>query len=83
MPALDNFAHIGGFAVGILGGLMFCSSIHPTKRHRLIVWVFRVIAAGLLVGFCEFYGGLAQAFPRSDVETHTSRRARDKLLLER
>ncbi|PWN92918.1 rhomboid-domain-containing protein [Acaromyces ingoldii] len=63
LPALDNFAHIGGFAVGILGGLMFCSSIHPTKRHRLIVWVFRVIAAGLLVGF---FVGLATNFYSSD-----------------
>lgn len=53
LPGLDNFAHIGGFAVGTLGGLLFCPSIHETKRHRIITWVLRIISAGLLVGFCE------------------------------
>ncbi|UZJ55332.1 hypothetical protein CBS101457_004652 [Exobasidium rhododendri] len=51
LPGLDNFAHIGGFAVGMLGGLIFCPSIHETKRHRIITWIIRVVAAGLLVGF--------------------------------
>lgn len=52
LPGLDNFAHIGGFAVGILGGAMLGPSIHETRRHRVVTWVVRVIATALLVGFC-------------------------------
>jgi membrane associated rhomboid family serine protease len=55
IPGLDNFAHIGGFAVGTLGGLLFCPAIHATKKHRIITWILRVISAGLLVGFCESF----------------------------
>lgn len=62
LPGLDNFAHIGGFCVGILGGLIFAPSLHPTRRHRIITWVLRVIAFGLLVGY---FAGLATNFYNS------------------
>lgn len=52
LPGLDNFAHIGGFAVGLLGAMILGPSIHETQRHRVVTWVLRVIAAALLVGFC-------------------------------
>lgn len=55
LPGLDNFAHIGGFAVGILGGLIFGPSIHHTQKHRIITWVFRVVAVALFIGFCMYF----------------------------
>ncbi|PWN18537.1 rhomboid-domain-containing protein, partial [Microstroma glucosiphilum] len=51
LPGLDNFAHIGGMAVGLLGGLLVCPSIHTTKRHRVLTWVFRLIGLALLVAY--------------------------------
>ncbi|PWN54311.1 rhomboid-domain-containing protein [Violaceomyces palustris] len=51
LPGLDNFSHIGGFCVGLLGGLIFAPAIHPTKKHRIICWILRVVALALLVGF--------------------------------
>ncbi|CEH17674.1 Rhomboid family proteins [Ceraceosorus bombacis] len=51
LPGLDNWAHIGGFVVGTLGGMAVCPSIHLTKKHRIIIWVCRVIGLGLLIGF--------------------------------
>ena len=70
LPGLDNFAHIGGFAVGLLGGALFCPSIHETRKHRIITWVLRIVAAGLLIGFCECRWesrgtGISHAFPCS------------------
>lgn len=62
LPGLDNFAHIGGFCVGLLGGLVFAPSIHPTKTHRIVTWVLRVVALGLAVGF---FAGLASNFYNS------------------
>ncbi|EST07605.1 Peptidase S54, rhomboid domain protein [Kalmanozyma brasiliensis GHG001] len=62
LPGLDNFAHIGGFCVGLLGGLVFAPAIHATKRHRVITWVLRIVALGLAVGF---FAGLASNFYNS------------------
>lgn len=62
LPGLDNFAHIGGFCVGLLGGLIFAPSIHPSSKHRVVTWVLRVVALGLAVGF---FAGLASNFYNS------------------
>ncbi|KAK0553655.1 hypothetical protein OC845_001127 [Tilletia horrida] len=51
LPGLDNFSHIGGFVCGILGGFAFGPSIHPSKKHRIGVWVVRLISGGLMLGF--------------------------------
>ncbi|CBQ71853.1 conserved hypothetical protein [Sporisorium reilianum SRZ2] len=59
LPGLDNFAHIGGFCVGLLGGLVFAPSIHPTTQHRIVTWVLRLVAMGSAVGF---FAGLASNF---------------------
>lgn len=48
LPYMDNFAHIGGFATGILGGMVVCSSIHPTRSHRAAIWVCRLVGFVLL-----------------------------------
>jgi len=66
LPGLDNFSHIGGFAIGILGGLIFAPAIHPTKKHKIVVWVLRIIACGLTIGFMV---GLAVNFYQSDDPT--------------
>ena len=51
LPGLDNFSHIGGFCVGILGGMVFAPSIHSTKTHMFINWLCRLIGMGLLIAF--------------------------------
>ncbi|KAL9934270.1 hypothetical protein V8E36_006726 [Tilletia maclaganii] len=63
LPGLDNFSHIGGFIVGILGGLALGPSIHPSTSHRISVWVVRLVAFGLMLGF---FIGLAANFYKSD-----------------
>lgn len=66
LPGLDNFAHIGGLAVGILGGLLFAPAIHTTRTHRITVWVLRVAALAALVGF---FVALTTNFYNSDEPT--------------
>ncbi|WWC73184.1 uncharacterized protein I206_107150 [Kwoniella pini CBS 10737] len=61
--AVDGLAHLGGWAVGILLGIILYPSISETKRHKYILWVSRVIALILTIlafvltikNFCEFY----------------------------
>ncbi|CAO1634750.1 unnamed protein product [Sympodiomycopsis kandeliae] len=66
LPGLDNFAHLGGLAIGILGGLLFAPSIHTTKQHRIVTWVLRLAALGLLIGF---FVALTTNFYNSDDPT--------------
>jgi len=49
IPYVDNFAHLGGFLMGLLVGTTFYPVIHETKRHRLIVWFFRLAALPLTI----------------------------------
>ncbi|KAI5479790.1 hypothetical protein MNV49_002602 [Pseudohyphozyma bogoriensis] len=49
VPGVDNFAHIGGFLIGLLMAIVLFPMIHQTKRHRIICIVLRVIAAPLVV----------------------------------
>lgn len=42
-------AHIGGFLMGLLVGVTFYPVISETKRHKLIVWLFRLAAIPLAV----------------------------------
>lgn len=51
LPGIDNFSHIGGFCIGILGGLFFAPSIHATRSHMIGTWVLRLIGLGLLVAY--------------------------------
>ncbi|KAF8641128.1 hypothetical protein AX17_000770 [Amanita inopinata Kibby_2008] len=49
IPYVDNFAHIGGFTMGLLIGTIFYPVISATKRHRLVIWAFRVAAIPLAI----------------------------------
>ncbi|CAO1615195.1 unnamed protein product [Jaminaea pallidilutea] len=66
LPGLDNFAHIGGLAVGLLGGMIVCPSIHATSRHRFVIWVLRLLAAVALAGY---FAALTLNFYRSEDPT--------------
>ncbi|KAJ7596950.1 hypothetical protein C8J56DRAFT_918762 [Mycena floridula] len=44
IPLVDNFAHLGGFLLGLLVGTTLYPVISVTKRHRYIVWGFRLAA---------------------------------------
>ncbi|KAF5384958.1 hypothetical protein D9615_001441 [Tricholomella constricta] len=49
IPFVDNFAHLGGFLMGLLVGTTFYPVISVTKRHKLIMWCFRIVAIPLAV----------------------------------
>ncbi|WWC97876.1 hypothetical protein V866_004763 [Kwoniella sp. B9012] len=47
--AVDGLAHLGGWAMGILLGIILYPSISETKRHKYAIWVARVIAFVLVI----------------------------------
>ncbi|KAF9044628.1 rhomboid-domain-containing protein [Hymenopellis radicata] len=49
IPYVDNFAHIGGFLMGLLVGTVFYPVISETKRHKMITWGFRIVAIPLAI----------------------------------
>lgn len=49
IPYVDNFAHLGGFLMGLLVGTVFYPIISVTKLHRTITWIFRLSAIPLAV----------------------------------
>jgi len=49
IPYVDNFAHIGGFLMGLFVGTIFYPVISPSKRHKLIMWLFRLAAIPVAV----------------------------------
>jgi len=49
IPFVDNFAHLGGFLMGLLVGTTFYPVISVSKRHRLIMWTFRLIALPITI----------------------------------
>ncbi|KAH7910887.1 hypothetical protein BJ138DRAFT_1007807 [Hygrophoropsis aurantiaca] len=49
IPYVDNFAHLGGLCMGLLVGTTLYPVISPTKRHKLIMWGFRLAAIPLAV----------------------------------
>lgn len=56
-------AHIGGFLVGLLTGIILYPIISPTRRHQIIVWVCRLVAIALIV---VLYVVLIRNFYKSD-----------------
>ena len=51
LPGIDNFSHIGGFCVGILGGMVFAPSIHATRNHMIGIWILQIAGISLLVAY--------------------------------
>lgn len=49
IPYVDNFAHLGGLCMGLLVGTTFYPVISPTRRHKTIMWAFRLAAIPLAV----------------------------------
>ncbi|KAI0257471.1 hypothetical protein BJV78DRAFT_1366572 [Lactifluus subvellereus] len=49
IPYVDNFAHIGGFVMGLLVGTTLYPVISRSRRHKLIMWGFRLAAIPLAV----------------------------------
>ncbi|RXW20632.1 hypothetical protein EST38_g5218 [Candolleomyces aberdarensis] len=49
IPYVDNFAHIGGFLMGLLVGTVFYPVISESKRHKTIMWIFRLAAIPLAI----------------------------------
>jgi len=49
IPYIDNFAHLGGFLMGLLVATFFYPIISPTVRPRLIMWGFRLVALPLAI----------------------------------
>ncbi|KAH7928549.1 rhomboid-domain-containing protein [Leucogyrophana mollusca] len=49
IPYVDNFAHLGGLCMGLLVGTTLYPVISPTKRHKLIMWGFRLAAIPLAI----------------------------------
>lgn len=49
IPFVDNFAHLGGFLMGLLVGTILYPVISVTGRHRLIMWSFRLAAIPVVV----------------------------------
>jgi len=65
LPMIDNFAHIGGFIMGIMSGIVFLPSVQSVKtsttfRRRLIevsVTLFFILAL-FLAGYILLYQDL-------------------------
>eukprot|EP00301_Raphidiophrys_heterophryoidea_P025641 c8653_g1_i1.p1 GENE.c8653_g1_i1~~c8653_g1_i1.p1 ORF type:complete len:443 (-),score=94.17 c8653_g1_i1:408-1700(-) len=60
LPWIDNWAHVGGFIVGVAGGIAFMPYIHFGKwdeRRKLLMKVvaMAVLAVGSLSGLVVFY----------------------------
>ncbi|KAF8328875.1 uncharacterized protein EI90DRAFT_2997656 [Cantharellus anzutake] len=49
IPGVDNFAHLGGFLMGLLCAMIFYPVVSTTKRHRIIMWIVRIATIPLVV----------------------------------
>ncbi|KAL4069679.1 hypothetical protein V8B97DRAFT_1968649 [Scleroderma yunnanense] len=49
VPCIDNLSHLGGLCMGLLVGTTLYPVISPTKRHKTIMWTFRLAAIPLAV----------------------------------
>ncbi|ORY26257.1 hypothetical protein BCR39DRAFT_470533 [Naematelia encephala] len=47
--AVDGFAHLGGWAMGLLCGIILYPSISETKTHRFAIWFARLVALVLII----------------------------------
>ena len=66
LPFVDNYAHIGGFLAGILGGLVFLPTINFTEASRRRKMVLRVVASVALLGVLAY--GFYAFWMRMEIE---------------
>ncbi|GAA5867703.1 hypothetical protein JCM3774_003383 [Rhodotorula dairenensis] len=69
VPGIDNFAHLGGFAMGLLVSLLLFPIIHPTRTHKLVFAGLRMLVLPLII---VFYVVLVRNFYTSDPATACS-----------
>jgi len=49
IPGVDNFAHLGGFFMGLLVSATLYPVVSPSRRHKAIVWGIRLAAIPVAV----------------------------------
>jgi uncharacterized membrane protein len=49
VPFIDNFAHLGGLAMGLLSGMLLYPVVSRTKRHMTVVWFLRIAALPVII----------------------------------
>ncbi|GAA5990644.1 hypothetical protein JCM10908_003168 [Rhodotorula pacifica] len=69
VPGIDNFAHLGGFAMGLLVSLLLFPIIHPSRAHKLTFAGLRIVVLPLII---VFYVVLVRNFYTSDPATACS-----------
>ena len=45
----ETLAHLGGFLMGLLVGTIFYPVISESKRHKAIMWCFRIVALPIVI----------------------------------
>ena len=68
-PGIDNFSHLGGFAMGLLVSLLLFPIIHPSRTHKLVFVGLRILVLPLII---VFYVVLVRNFYTSDPATACS-----------
>ncbi|GAA6059626.1 hypothetical protein JCM10212_004129 [Sporobolomyces blumeae] len=50
VPGIDNFAHLGGFAMGLVSSLLLFPIVHsPSRAHRYAFYALRLVALPLAI----------------------------------
>ncbi|GAA5871020.1 hypothetical protein JCM16303_001667 [Sporobolomyces ruberrimus] len=50
VPGIDNFAHLGGFAMGLVVSLLLFPVVHsPSRTHKYIFYGLRILALPLVI----------------------------------
>ncbi|BGO88928.1 hypothetical protein NBRC10512_005682 [Rhodotorula toruloides] len=49
VPGVDNFAHLGGFLMGLLTSILLFPIVHPSRTHKYVFIGLRLLALPLVV----------------------------------
>ncbi|GAA6047716.1 hypothetical protein JCM3770_001742 [Rhodotorula araucariae] len=49
VPGVDNFAHLGGFLVGLLTSILLFPIVHSSRTHKLVFIGLRLVALPLVI----------------------------------
>lgn len=80
--AVDGLTHLGGWAMGILCGIILYPAITETKRRKYVVWGCRVVAVALIImamvmtikNFCMFPFPHSRLFPLKEEKEREKKR---------